>query len=206
MATGKLNGKRVAILATDGVEQSELTQPRKALDDAGAQTTLISPKTGTIKAWQHDHWGEELRVDLPLEQADANNFDALLLPGGVMNPDRLRTNRNAVEFVQRFVTSGKPVAAICHGPWMLVEANGVRGRTVTSWPSLQTDIRNAGGEWVDREVVTDEGIVTSRKPDDIPAFNKKMVEEFAEGVHTRARTASLGGSLKREDAAANPAR
>ena len=206
MATGKLNGKRVAILATDGVEQSELTQPRKALDDAGAQTTLISPKTGTIKAWQHDHWGEELRVDLPLEQADANNFDALLLPGGVMNPDRLRTNRNAVEFVQRFVTSGKPVAAICHGPWLLVEANGVRGRTVTSWPSLQTDIRNAGGEWVDREVVTDEGIVTSRKPDDIPAFNKKMVEEFAEGVHNRARTASLGGSLKREDAASHPAR
>jgi deglycase len=206
MATGKLNGKRVAILATDGVEQSELTQPRKALDDAGAQTTLISPKTGTIKAWQHDHWGDELRVDLPLEQADASTFDALLLPGGVMNPDRLRTNRHAVEFVQRFVTSGKPVAAICHGPWMLVEANGVRGRTVTSWPSLQTDIRNAGGEWVDREVVTDEGIVTSRKPDDIPAFNKKMVEEFAEGVHNRQRVASLGGSLKRDDAATNPAR
>ena len=196
MATGKLNGKRVAILATDGVEQSELTEPRKALDDAGASTTLISPKNGAIKAWQHDRWGEEFRVDQLLEQADANNFDALLLPGGVMNPDRLRTNRNAVEFVQRFVNSGKPVAAICHGPWLLVEANAVRGRTVTSWPSLQTDIRNAGGDWVDREVVTDEGIVTSRKPDDIPAFNKKMLEEFAEGTHDRTRTRSLGENAR----------
>ena len=196
MATGKLNGKRVAILATDGVEQSELTEPRKALDDAGARTTLISAKTGTIKAWQHGNWGEEFRVDLAVEQADTNDFDALLLPGGVMNPDRLRTNRNAVEFVQRFVASGKPVAAICHGPWLLVEANAVRGRTITSWPSLQTDIRNAGGDWVDREVVTDEGIVTSRKPDDIPAFNKKMLEEFAEGAHDRTRTRSLGESAK----------
>jgi protease I len=179
MATGKLNGKRVAILATDGVEQSELIEPRKALDDAGADTTLVSPKAGTIKAWQHDRWGEELRVDLPIEQAIVDNFDALLIPGGVMSPDRLRMNRRAVEFVQRFVNSGKPVAAICHGPWMLVEANAVRGRTVTSWPSLQTDIRNAGGDWVDREVATDEGIVTSRKPDDIPAFNKAMVTLFA---------------------------
>jgi len=187
MATGKLNGKRVAILATDGVEQSELTEPRKALDDAGAHTTLISPKTGSIKAWQHGNWGEEFRVDMPIEQADVNNFDALLLPGGVMNPDRLRTNRNAVEFVQRFVTSGKPVAAICHGPWLLVEANAVRGRTVTSWPSLQSDIRNAGGDWVDEQVVVDSGLVTSRKPDDIPAFNKKMIEEFAEGEHAAQR-------------------
>jgi len=196
MATGKLNGKRVAILATDGVEQTELTEPRTALDVAGASTTLISPKSGAIKAWQHDKWGEEFRVDLALDQADVNNFDALLLPGGVMNPDRLRTNRNAVEFVQRFVNSGKPVAAICHGPWLLVEANAVRGRTVTSWPSLQTDIRNAGGDWVDREVVTDEGIVTSRKPDDIPAFNKKMLEEFAEGAHDRTRTRSLGENAR----------
>jgi protease I len=197
MATGKLNGKRVAILATDGVEQSELIEPRKALDDAGADTTLVSPKAGTIKAWQHDRWGEELRVDLPIEQAIVDNFDALLIPGGVMSPDRLRMNRRAVEFVQRFVNSGKPVAAICHGPWMLVEANAVRGRTVTSWPSLQTDIRNAGGDWVDREVATDEGIVTSRKPDDIPAFNKKMIEEFAEGTHDRVRTRSLGESARR---------
>jgi len=194
MATGKLNGKRVAILATDGVEQVELTEPRKALDEAGARTTLISPKTGSIKAWQHDHWGDELRVDLALEQAIVDNFDALYLPGGVMNPDRLRTNHKAVEFVQRFVNSGKPVAAICHGPWLLVEANAVRGRTLTSFPSLQTDIRNAGGDWVDRDVVTDEGIVTSRKPDDIPSFNRKMIEEFAEGTHDRARTRSLGQS------------
>jgi protease I len=199
MATGKLVGKRVAILATDGVEQAELTEPRKALDEAGASTTLVSPKTVAIKAWQHDHWGEELRVDLPLDQADADNFDALMLPGGVMNPDHLRTNRKAVEFVQRFVSSGKPVAAICHGPWLLVETNAVRGRTVTSWPSLQTDIRNAGGDWVDREVATDEGIVTSRKPDDIPAFNKKMIEEFAEGTHDRTRTRSLGESVRRDE-------
>jgi len=194
MATGRLHGKRVAILATDGVEQIELTEPRKALDEAGARTTLISPKTGTIKAWQHDQWGDELRVDLPLEQAIVDNFDALLLPGGVMNPDRLRMNRKAVEFVQRFVNSGKPVAAICHAPSLLIEANAVRGRTLTSWPSLQTDLRNAGADWVDRDVVTDEGIVTSRKPDDIPSFNKKMIEEFAEGVHGRLRTRSLGES------------
>jgi len=194
MATGRLHGKRVAILATDGVEQVELTEPRKALDEAGARTTLISPKTGTIKAWQHDQWGDELRVDLPLEQAIVDNFDALLLPGGVMNPDRLRANRKAVEFVQRFVNSGKPVAAICHAPSLLIEANAVRGRTLTSWPSLQTDLRNAGADWVDRDVVTDEGIVTSRKPDDIPSFNKKMIEGFAEGVHGRVRTRSLGES------------
>jgi protease I len=197
MATGTHKGNRVAILATDGVEQSEITDPRKALDDAGADTTLVSPKAGTIKAWQHDRWGDELRVDLAIEQAIVDNFDALLIPGGVMSPDRLRMNRRAVEFVQRFVNSGKPVAAICHGPWMLVEANAVRGRTVTSWPSLQTDIRNAGGDWVDREVATDEGIVTSRKPDDIPAFNKKMIEEFAEGTHDRVRTRSLGESARR---------
>ena len=194
MATGRLHGKRVAILATDGVEQVELTEPRKALDEAGARTTLISPKTGTIKAWQHDQWGDELRVDLPLEQAIVDNFDALLLPGGVMNPDRLRANRKAVEFVQRFVNSGKPVAAICHAPSLLIEANAVRGRTLTSWPSLQTDLRNAGADWVDRDVVTDEGIVTSRRPEDIPSFNKKMIEEFAEGVHGRTRTRSLGES------------
>ena len=196
MATGRLHGKRVAILATDGVEQIELTDPRKALDEAGARTTLISPKTGTIKAWQHDQWGDELRVDLPLEQAIVDNFDALLLPGGVMNPDRLRVNRKAVEFVQRFVNSGKPVAAICHALSLLIEANAVRGRTLTSWPSLQTDLRNAGADWVDRDVVTDEGIVTSRKPDDIPAFNKKMLEEFAEGTHDRTRTRSLGESAR----------
>jgi protease I len=183
MARNDLNGKRVAILATDGVEQSELEEPRKALDAAGATTIVVSPKEGNIKGWQHDHWGTEIPVDLALTEASPDAFDALLLPGGVMNPDRLRQNKQAVQFVKSIVQAGKPVAAICHGPWLLVEADVVRNRTVTSWPSLQTDIRNAGGDWVDREVVTDAGLVTSRKPDDIPAFNRKMIEEFAEGIH-----------------------
>jgi len=190
MAAEKLSGKRVAILATDGVEEVELVEPRKALDAAGARTSLVSPKPDTIKAWQHDHWGGELRVDLPLERAKADDYDALLLPGGVMNPDKLRQDELAVQFVKSFFQAGKPVAAICHGPWMLVEADVVRGRTVTSWPSLHTDLRNAGADWVDREVVTDEGLVTSRKPDDIPAFNKKMIEEFGEGVHEGQRRAA----------------
>ena len=180
MATNKLTGKRVAILATDGVEQVELTEPRKALDAAGAKTTLVSPKSGKIKGWQHDHWGEELKVDLALESANADTFDALLLPGGVMNPDQLRMNKQAVQFVRSFFDAGKPVAAICHAPWMLVEADVVSGRSVTSWPSLQTDLLNAGADWLDREVVTDQGLVTSRKPDDIPAFNRQMIEVFAE--------------------------
>jgi protease I len=197
MANGKLNGKRVAILATDGVEQIELTEPRRALDAAGAKTTLISPKSGKIKAWQHDHWGDELEVDLELDGADAAEFDALMLPGGVMNPDHLRTDKRAVAFVREIFQSGKPIAAICHGPWLLVEADVVRDRTITSWPSLQTDIRNAGGDWVDREVVTDMGLVTSRKPDDIPAFNKKMVEEIGEGIHQREDTTR---STRRVDA------
>jgi protease I len=183
-----LSGKRVAILATDGVEQSELTEPRQALKDAGARPIVVSPKDGAIKAWQHDHWGDEIAVDMRLADAHAEDFDALMLPGGVMNPDRLRMDASAVQFVKDFVTAGKPVAAICHGPWLLVEAGVVKGRTLTSWPSLQTDIRNAGGDWVDREVVTDQGLVTSRKPDDIPAFNRKMIEEFAEGEHHASRT------------------
>lgn len=193
---GKLRGKRIAILATDGVEQVELTEPRKALIGAGAETVLVSPKSGSIKAWQHDRWGDDLKVDQTLDEAHANDFDALLLPGGVMNSDRLRQEKKAVEFVSRFFQEGKPVAAICHGPWMLVEAGVVQGRTLTSWPSLQTDIRNAGGDWVDRQVVTDEGLVTSRKPDDLPAFNAKMIEEFAEGVHEGQRA-----SLHKERAA-----
>ena len=189
MATNKLDGKRIAILATDGVEEAELTKPRDALREAGAQAIVVSPKDGKIKAWQHDHWGSEIPVDLPLSRASADEFGGLLLPGGVMNPDRLRLNDQAVSLVKRFVEQGKPVAAICHGPWLLVEADVVRGRTLTSRPSLRTDIRNAGGDWVDREVVTDEGLVTSRKPDDIPAFNRKMIEEFAEGIHAGQRTA-----------------
>jgi protease I len=187
MARNDLNGKRVAILATDGVEQVELTDPRNALDDAGATTVVVSPKEGTIKGWQHDHWGDEIPVDRALSEASPDDFDALLLPGGVMNPDRLRMDKQAVQFVKGFFQAGKPVAAICHGPWMLVEADVVRNRAMTSWPSLQTDIRNAGGDWVDREVVTDMGLVTSRKPDDIPAFNRKMIEEFGEGIHSGAK-------------------
>lgn len=188
MATNKLDGKRIAILATDGVEEVELTKPRDALREAGAQAVVISPKNGEIKAWQHDHWSNPIHVDVQLNKANPDDFDGLMLPGGVMNPDHLRQDEQAVKFVKRFFEQGKPVAAICHGPWLLVEADVVRGRTVTSWPSLKTDIRNAGGDWVDREVVTDEGLVTSRKPDDIPAFSRKMVEEFAEGVHTGQRT------------------
>jgi protease I len=190
MASNNLNGKRVAILATDGVEQVELTEPRKALDQAGAKTLVVSPKSGKIKGWQHDHWGDEIAVDIGLDSATADTFDALLLPGGVMNPDHLRQNKKAVQFVRSFFEAGKPVAAICHGPWLLVEADVVRGRTVTSWPSLQTDLRNAGADWVDREVATDQGLVTSRKPDDIPAFNRKMIEEFAEGLHEGQREAA----------------
>jgi len=202
MADRDIQGRRVAILATDGVEQVELTEPRKALDDAGATTTVVSPKSGTIKGWQHDHWGDQIKVDLPLDQARADDFDALMLPGGVMNPDTLRMDERAVRFVRSFFDAGKPVASICHGPWMVVEADVVRGRTLTSWPSLKTDIRNAGGDWVDREVVTDEGLVTSRKPDDIPAFNRKMIEEFAEGVHEGQRAAAQAGASARRGRAA----
>ena len=180
-----LAGKKVAILVAEGFEQVELTKPRGALVDAGAETTLISPKPGQVKAWKEDEFGETFDVDLELSKADADDFDALLLPGGVMNPDTLRTIPAAVEFVRHFFDEGKPVAAICHGPQMLIEADVVEGRKLTSFPSLKTDLMNAGAEWVDEEVVTDQGLVTSRKPADIPAFNKKMVEEFAEGVHSR---------------------
>src|SRR5512143_1199699 len=187
MARNDLNGKRVAILATDGVEQTELTEPRKALDAAGATTIVVSPKEGKLKGWHHGNWGDDIPVDRALGDANADDFDALLLPGGVMSPDRLRMEKKAVQFVKAFFHAGKPVAAICHAPWLLVEADVVRNRALTSWPSLQTDIRNAGGDWVDREVVTDMGLVTSRRPDDIPAFNQKMIEEFAEGIHSGAK-------------------
>lgn len=198
MANTKLNGKRIAILATDGVEEVELTKPRDALREAGAQAVVVSPKGGEIKAWQHDHWGSNIPVDLPLSRARADDFDGLMLPGGVMSPDRLRQDEQAVRFVKGFFEAGKPVAAICHAPWLLVEADVVRGRTVTSWPSLRTDIRNAGGDWVDRDVVTDEGLVTSRKQDDIPAFNRKMIEEFAEGIHA-AQRANATASKRQQD-------
>ncbi len=184
-------GKKVAILATEGFEQIELTEPRKALREAGAEAVLISPMKGRVRGWNHTQWGEEFTVDLPVNAANSSDYDALFLPGGVMNPDKLRTNPRAVEFVKSFFDSGKIVAAICHGAWTIVEADCVRGRKLTSWPSLQTDIRNAGGIWVDEEVVTDNGLVTSRKPEDIPAFNKKLIEEIAAArqAHQKARTA-----------------
>jgi protease I len=185
MAKKNLNGKKVAILVDQGFEQVELIKPRKALDNAGAETKVISPQEGEVRGWNTKRWGKSIAVDVPLESADPSEFDALLLPGGVMNPDKLRMNSQAVEFVKHFIDAGKPVAAICHGPWTLIEAGGVQGRTLTSWPSLQTDLRNAGANWVDEEVVTDQGLVTSRKPDDIRAFNKKMIAEFAEGSHAR---------------------
>ncbi len=181
--TKDLDGKKVAILVADGFEQVELTAPRTALQDAGAETKIISPSEGKVRGWDMQDWGQQFDVDVRLESADPRQYDALLLPGGVMNPDKLRMHKEAVAFVKHFFDEGKPVAAICHGPWTLVEAGVVRGRTLTSWPSLKTDIRNAGGNWVDQEVATDKGLVTSRKPADISAFNRKMVEEFREGIH-----------------------
>jgi protease I len=181
MTTGNLQGKKVAILVTDGFEQVELLEPRKALDEAGAKTEIVSPAGKKVKGWNHKEWGNDVPVDKALDSAKAEEFDALLLPGGVMNPDNLRMNPKAVEFVKHFTDAGKPVAAICHGPWTLIEANAVRGHTMTSWPSLKTDLKNAGANWVDKEVVNDQGLVTSRKPDDIPAFNREMIRLFGEG-------------------------
>lgn len=186
----ELRNKRVAALVDHGFEQVELVEPKKALEAAGATVEIVSPQNSKVKGWQHTKWGDEFDVDRRLEQARPDEYDALLLPGGVMNPDRLRMNPSAVQFVKAFVDSGKPIAAICHGPWTLIEAGAVRGRRMTSWPSLQTDLRNAGAQWVDQECVTDNGLVTSRKPDDIPAFNKKMIEKFAEGRHAKGAPAS----------------
>jgi protease I len=180
----RISGKRVAALVDNGFEQVELTEPVQALRDAGAKVDIVSPQRDHVKGWQHTKWGDEIRVDRPLESARADEYDALLLPGGVMNPDRLRMNPKAVDFVRGFVSANKPIAAICHGPWTLIEAGAVKGRRMTSWPSLKTDLQNAGAQWVDEIVVVDRGLVTSRKPDDIPAFNQKMIEEFAEGVHS----------------------
>ena len=180
----RLQGKRIAILATEGFEQSELEKPREALDQAGAHTEVISPKEGQIRGWSGDDFGDSVDVDRKLADAKPEDYDGLLLPGGVMNPDKLRLEPKAVEFVRSFMKAGKPVAAICHGPQLLIEADSVRGRKLTSYPSVKKDLINAGANWVDEEVVVDNGLVTSRKPDDIPAFNRKMIEEFAEGRHS----------------------
>jgi len=180
---GKLDGKKVAFLATHGVEQVELTEPRKVVENEGAETELISLESGQIQAFEHLNHGDKFDVDRTVKEADPSDYDALVQPGGVANPDFLRADEDAVAFFRAFFEAGKPVGVICHGPWMLVEAGVVDGMTVTSWPSLKTDIVNAGGEWVDKEVVVDQGLVTSRKPDDLPAFNEKIVEEFCEGRH-----------------------
>lgn len=185
----QLNGKKVAILVAHGFEQVELTEPKQALEQAGAQTHIVSPEEGQVKGWQHTEWGDQFPIDVPLDQASADDYDALLLPGGVMNPDHLRRNQQALQFVRSFFAAGKPVAAICHGPWTLIDAGLVNGRKLTSYESIQSDLKNAGAQWVDQEVVVDQGLVTSRKPDDIPAFNRKMIEAFAEGRHEKQRTA-----------------
>jgi len=184
MAT--LDNKRVAVLTEEGFEQVELTSPVEALKNAGATVEVISPKSGSIKAWDHTNWGIEIDVNKELSAADPDDYDALVLPGGVLNPDKLRQNKEAVAFASAFLDEGKPVAAICHGPQTLIETGMLKGRKLTSYPSLQTDLKNAGAEWVDEEVVVDNGLVTSRRPDDLPAFNKKMIEEIAEGVHDEA--------------------
>jgi protease I len=192
MAETKLQGKKVAILAADMFERVELEEPRKALEKAGAETEVISISAGEIQGFDHFDPADKVKVDKTVEEVSADDYDALLIPGGVGNPDQLRGDENAVHFVREFAESGKPMAVICHGPWLLVESGVARGRTLTSWPTLQTDIRNAGGNWVDKEVVVDDGIVTSRKPDDIPAFNEKMIEEFCEGSHGRREVAAAG--------------
>jgi deglycase len=184
---GKLDGKRIAFLCTEGVEQVELTKPLEAVRQAGGQPQLISLEQGPFTAFNHLDKGDEFDAELAVADADASQYDGLVLPGGVANPDFLRADEDAVKFVRAFFEQSKPVAAICHGPWTLVEADVVRGRTLTSWPSLQTDIRNAGGTWTDEEVVVDQGLVTSRNPDDLPAFCDKLVEEFCEGRHEAQR-------------------
>ncbi len=174
-----LQGKKIAILVESGFEQVEMTKPRQSLDEAGAKTELISPQNEKVQGWNHFDKGDEFPVDVQLDSADPTSYDGLLLPGGVANPDQLRTNDKAIQFIAAFFAANKPVAAICHGPWTLIEAGVVKGRTVTSWPSLKTDLKNAGAIWADREVVVDQGLITSRNPDDIPAFTEKIIEALA---------------------------
>jgi protease I len=184
----KLNGKRIAILATNGFEQSELEEPKKAVEAAGGKADVVSIQHGQIRGWQHTDWGSSVSVDVTLDRASADDYDGLVLPGGVINPDKLRMVPEAVAFVRAFFKSGKPIAAICHGPWTLIDADAVQGRKVTSWPSLRADLENAGAHWVDQQVVVDQGLITSRKPDDLPAFNRKLIEELAEGRHSARGT------------------
>jgi protease I len=186
---GKLDGKKVAILVADGFEQVEMTKPREALDEAGAETKIVSLKSGKIQGMNHADKGDKFDVDVTVKEARPEEFDALMIPGGLFNPDVLRVDQNALEFARHFFRERKPVAVICHGPQVLINADLVRGRKMTSWPAIQVDMRNAGARWVDEPVVVDNGLVSSRKPDDIPAFNKKMIEEFAEGRHTAAAAA-----------------
>ena len=181
MAT--LSGKKIAIITEDGFEEVELTSPKQALEQAGATVHVISPENGKVKAWDHDHWSIEVPVDVTLQNANPEEYDALMIPGGVMNPDKMRMNPGCVEFAQHFIDSGKPIAAICHGPQLLIETHSLNGRTMTSYPSLKTDLENAGVKWEDKEVITDNGLVTSRSPKDLAAFNRKMIEEFGEGIH-----------------------
>lgn len=190
MNNNKLNGIKVAILATDGFEQSELFEPKKALEAAGAATEIVSIKDGEIKGWNEKDWGASITVDKIVSEANSDDYDALVLPGGVMSPDKLRADEKAVSFVKSFFEAGKPVGAICHGPWMLINAEVVKGREVTSYHTIKKDLENAGAKWTDKEVVTDNGLVTSRQPDDIPAFNEKIIEEFAEGIHKKQMKAS----------------
>jgi protease I len=185
----KLTNMTVAILVENGFEQVELTEPKRALEQAGATAKIVSPAGEKVKGWQHTEWGDEFPVDVALDEAHVEDFDALLLPGGVINPDKLRINARAVEFIKQFFNAGKPAAAICHGPWTLIDAGQVEGRTITSWPSLRTDLTNAGAIWVDQEVVNENGLVTSRKPDDLPAFNREMISLFAEKQHGQSRSA-----------------
>jgi protease I len=201
MAQRNLEGVKIAILATDGFEQVELTEPRKALQDAGADTEVVAPRAGRIRGWKFKEWGDEVGVDATLAEADPKDYDALVLPGGVMNPDRLRMEPQAVAFVKAFFDAHKPVAAICHGPWTLVEAGAARGHRMTSWPSLQTDLRNAGADWVDEEVVVDGNLVTSRKPDDLPAFNREIIELFS-----HSRPEARGSAARRHGQDAGGAR
>lgn len=182
MAT--LTGKKVAILTENGFEEVELTSPKKALEDAGAEVEIVSPQKEKVKAWSHDHWSIEIPVDVNVKDADPNEYDALMVPGGVFNPDKMRMNENCVRFAQHFLEAGKPVAAICHGPQLLIETGLIDGRNMTSYASIKTDLINAGASWIDREVVVDNGLVTSRSPQDLDAFNKKMIEEIKEGKHS----------------------